>query len=65
VDADSALVTVKIAELEIGQDKVVLRGVELTGRTSQIERLASEALGRPVAPPQELEEGSAPQTDTE
>ncbi|MEV4451941.1 hypothetical protein [Streptomyces mirabilis] len=64
-DADSALVTVKIAELEIGQDKVVLRGVELTGRTSQIERLTSEALGRLVAPPTELEEGSVPQTDAE
>lgn len=62
-DADSALVTVKIAELEIGQNKVVLRGVELTGRPSQIERLASEALGRPVAPPQELEGGPVPQTD--
>jgi hypothetical protein len=64
-DADSALVTVKIAELEIGQNKVVLRGVEITGRTSQIERLAGEALGRPVVPSQELEEGSVPQTDAE
>lgn len=64
-DADSALVTVKIAELEIGQSNVVLRGVEITGRTDQIERLAGETLGHPLAPPQELEESPVPQTDTE
>lgn len=64
-DADSALVSVKIAELEIGQNKVVLRGVEVTGPTSQIERLIGEALGRPAESPRELGESSVRQTDAE
>ncbi|MFG2718879.1 hypothetical protein ACGFW5_11410 [Streptomyces sp. NPDC048416] len=43
---DDALITVKIAELELRQPGVTLRGVEITGRVSEIERLTGEALSR-------------------
>ncbi|MFF2144413.1 hypothetical protein [Kitasatospora sp. NPDC058190] len=61
VDVEAALVTVKIAELEIGQPGVILRGVEITAHADQIERLAGEALLRPVSPIQYPEGSAAPQ----
>ncbi|MFD9061566.1 hypothetical protein ACFVZ3_08620 [Kitasatospora purpeofusca] len=58
-DVDGALVTVRIAELDLRQSGVILRGVEVTGRTSQIDRLINDALARPVSGPRPPEQNQS------